>query len=237
MPLIVEGPLEGEYRWRLIAPESRDNPSLADELRQQAAGLAEPLQLWIRGVDDEADAVADGLGFVGYRDLWQLRCGLPADGCALATRGFGEVDAADVIAVNNRAFHWHPEQGSLTPEALRTTMAEPWFDADGLRLHHAGGELVGFCWTKIHDDHDPPLGEIYVIAVDPAHHGKGLGRPLTLAGLSWLADRGLRHGMLYVESDNRPANAVYASIGFARHHTDRCYRLGAARSAGRPTKR
>ena len=31
--------------------------------------------------------------------------------------------------------------------------------------------------------------------------------------------------MLYVESDNDPANATYVGLGFVRHHTDRAYRL------------
>lgn len=235
MPVLLEGPLAGEFRWRLIAAESRDSSTLARELRQQAAALDGTVQLWIRDVDDDSHAVAERLGFVGYRDLWQLRCGLPAERATLSTRGYADRDMAEVIAVNNRAFHWHPEQGSLTPESMRADMSEPWFDADGLRLHHVHGELVGFCWTKIHADHDPPLGEIYVIAVDPAHHGKGLGKPMTLAGLSWLADRGLSDGMLYVESDNDPANAVYRSIGFRHHHTDRCYRLSRAAEPCRRT--
>ena len=48
---------------------------------------------------------------------------------------------------------------------------------------------------------------------------------MTLAGLEWLADQGLTVGMLYVESDNDPANATYEGIGFRRHHTDRAYEL------------
>ena len=68
------------------------------------------------------------------------------------------------------------------------------------------------------------MGEIFVIAVDPDFHGRGLGVPMTLAGLEWLADRGLRHGMLYVEADNDAANATYRRIGFTRHRTDRAYR-------------
>ena len=47
---------------------------------------------------------------------------------------------------------------------------------------------------------------------------------MTLAGLEWLSGRGLTAGMLYVESDNHPANAVYRRIGFDHHHTDRAYR-------------
>ena len=225
MTVSVEGPLGGEFAWRVIVAEERDNATLAGDLAAALQAHAGAVQLWIRAVDDDADAAARGLGFDGYRDLWQLRCKLPAEGAALATRGFDDTDIDDVIRLNNRAFHWHPEQGSLTPEAMRASMSEPWFDADGLRLHHDENGLVGFCWTKIHADQDPPLGEIYVIAVDPDHHGKGLGRPMTLAGLAWLAEAGLADGMLYVESDNDPANAVYAAIGFVRHHVDRAYRL------------
>ncbi|MEZ5167195.1 MAG: hypothetical protein R2695_12180 [Acidimicrobiales bacterium] len=52
-------------------------------------------------------------------------------------------------------------------------------------LDDPSGGLVGFCWTKIHRDTVPALGEIYVIAIDPDHHGRGLGKPMTLAGLEW----------------------------------------------------
>ena len=95
----------------------------------------------------------------------------------------------------------------------------------GFRLLDDNDALIGFCWTKIHRGTEPDLGEIYVIAIDPSRHGQGLGKPMTLAGLEWLAEQGLTVGMLYVESDNDPANATYTSIGFRRHHTDRAYVL------------
>ena len=194
-----------------------------------AAALAEldddaGAQLWIREVAPGDDAAAHRHGFVPYRDLWQLRCRLPAEPSGLPTRAFTLDDLDEFVEVNNRAFHWHPEQGGLTAADVRSRMAEPWFDAAGFRLHHRDGRLAGFCWTKVHADHDPPLGEIYVIAVDPDFAGRGLGRPMTLAGLEWLSGRGLTAGMLYVESDNHPANAVYRRIGFEHHHTDRAYR-------------
>ena len=190
------------------------------------AGLddAAAARLWIREVGPGDDAAALRFGFEPYRDLWQLRCRLPAEPSALPTRAFTPDDIDEFVSVNNRAFHWHPEQGGLTADEVRERMAEPWFDADGFRLHHRDDRLASFCWTKIHADDDPPLGEIYVIAVAPDFAGRGLGEPTTLAGLEWLSSKGLTAGMLYVESDNHPANAVYRRIGFVHHHTDRAYR-------------
>ena len=220
----MEGPDPGEFRWNVIVddPTLDLEPTLRRVLDEHPDGN---VQLWIREVDDLRDAIATRLGFVAHRDLWQLRCPLPNAPSGLTTRAFTDADLDDFVRVNNRAFHWHPEQGGLTADAALATMAEEWFDPDGFRLLHDDGELIGFCWTKIHADHDPPLGEIYVIAVDPSRHGQGLGKPMTLAGLEWLSARGLEHGMLYVESDNDPANATYAALGFTRHHTDRAYRL------------
>ncbi len=225
MSVIVEGPFEGEFRWSLIVPEDGASVDLDAELAEAVTGHPGTIQLWIREVDATSDEAALGLGFERHRDLWQLRCRLPAAPATLPTRGFTDDDLFDFIRLNNRAFAWHPEQGGLTVEAVRATMAEPWFDPDGFRLYREEGVLVGFCWTKIHAHHNPPLGEIYVIAIDPDHHGLGLGKPMTLAGLDWLAHQGLSTGMLYVESDNEAANATSAAIGFARHHPDPAYRL------------
>lgn len=231
MHITVEGPNIGSLRWTLVVSEDRSPDAGSELARTLERTLADleggDVQLWIREVDDHAHEEATSVGFRAYRDLWQLRCDLPTPPSGLATRGFTIDDLDDFIAVNNRAFSWHPEQGGLTRASVTATMTEPWFRADGFRLLHADDtdELIGFCWTKIHHDVDPRLGEIYVIAIDPSRHGTGLGKPMTLAGLEWLAAEGLKTGMLYVESDNEPANATYQALGFARHHTDRAYTL------------
>jgi mycothiol synthase len=62
-----------------------------------------------------------------------------------------------------------------------------------------------------------------VIGVDPAHHGKGLGRALTVAGFAHLAARGLRHGMLYVAGDNKAAVSLYESLGMRTAHRDEVF--------------
>ena len=155
-----------------------------------------------------------------------MRMPLPAAASGIETRAFTKDDVHDFIGVNNRAFYWHPEQSGLTPESLEPELASDWFDADGFRLHHIDGELAAFCWTRVHaaTDTDPALGEIYVIAVDPPFHGRGLGKAMTLAGLEWLAAAGLETGMLYVESDNEAAVATYERIGFTTHREDTLWR-------------
>lgn len=172
---------------------------------------------------DGHDAAEAGLVLV--REVLQLRRPLPADPPPpLDVRPFrpGADDEA-FLAVNNRAFRWHPDQSGWTTAELHAAEAEPWFDTDGFLLHEREGRLAGFCWTKVHPatDVDPALGEIYVIAADPDFTGIGLGRALTLAGLDHLARRGLTVGMLHVEGSNVAARGLYDALGFTLHSAHR----------------
>lgn len=176
-------------------------------------------------------AVADRLGLRQVRDLFQMRRPLPVgpDDPArtgappLALRPFSpERDAEAWVRANNRAFATHPDQGRQTAETLEATLAEDWVDLDGFLVVDDAdrpGELAGSCWTRVHPAtaDDPALGEIFVIGVDPAHHGRHLGQSLVLAGLDHLAWSGTTTAMLYVEADNDPALRLYDRLGFAVH--------------------
>ena len=140
---------------------------------------------------------------------------LPMDQASgIETRSFvvGQ-DEAGWVEVNNRAFSWHREQGGWTLAQVAERQAESWFDADGFRVYDIDGEIAAYCWTKVHTDEEPPVGEVYVIAVDPKYHGQGLGRALTLAGYEHLTAVGLTRGMLYVDADNTPAVTLYRNLG------------------------
>jgi mycothiol synthase len=193
------------------------------------------LRLWAHGDLPAAAALAKSAGFTRVRSLWQMRMtltnaalpevALPA-GLTLRTFRPGQDEAA-WLEVNGRAFAHHPEQGSWTREDLALREAEPWFDADGFFLGLRDGQLAGFHWTKVHPDGGAggaPIGEVYVVGVDPGQQGGGLGRGLTVAGLAHLQQAGLAEVMLYVDEDNAAAVRMYTALGFSRWSTDVMYR-------------
>lgn len=55
-----------------------------------------------------------------------------------------------------------------------------------------------------------------MIAVDPAHRRRGLGRALSSTLLALAAVQGARRALLEVESDNTPARTLYRDLGFRR---------------------
>ena len=224
----------------VVEPDHRGDPTLMDDL--VAALLNEiseagggSVDWWIHRPTDGLLAVAERHRMVPVRSLHRMAASLPvARHADVQTRAFDPArDEEAWLAVNNRAFAGHGEQGGWTLAMLRRREAEDWFDPDGFRLHERDGRLAAFCWTKVHPS-DPdfdgePAGEIYVIAVDPDFHGHGLGSQLTLAGLDHLAGRGLQHAILYVDAGNDVAVTMYERLGFSIDSTS----VAARRQVGR----
>ncbi|HMK12720.1 MAG TPA: mycothiol synthase, partial [Acidimicrobiales bacterium] len=217
----------GNDAWSIdvrVSPAVADRRSVLSSLIGAALELTQArggvVHWWANSTGAAERTVAAEHGMHEERQLFQLRRPLPlepelaAAATGLVCRAFvvGQDEAA-WLRVNNRAFADHPEQGGWTRDDLAAREATPWFDPAGFLLHEIDGELAAFCWTKVHADHDPPLGEIYVIAVDPAFHGRGLGRAMTVAGLDSLASRGITLGMLYVDASNVPAVSLYYDLG------------------------
>lgn len=190
------------------------------------------LRLWAHGEHPAAAALARSLGFKRSRCLWQMRrslyAPLPATdlppGVTVRTFRPG-VDDEQWVELNARAFAGHPEQGTWTIDDLRRRMCESWFDPAGFFVAERNGSLVGFHWTKVHggdggEHGHEPVGEVYVVGVDPTEQGSGLGTALTVIGLRYLRARGLSQVMLYVDETNHAAIKVYERIGFTHWDTD-----------------
>jgi mycothiol synthase len=211
----------GQPAWRSLMQAG------VDVVGQEGGGS---VRTWVHEATPDHDAAAGSAGLEAERDLYQMRRRLPLEEpSTLPARAFvvGR-DEQPWLDVNNRAFAGHPDQGGWTRDQLRRLEAEPWFEAEGFLLHEREGRLAGFCWTKVHDEVEPAIGELYVVAVDPDFQGLGLGRHLVLAGLDWLSRRRLDGktldwAILYVDASNRAALGLYESMGFDVHHVDRAY--------------
>lgn len=191
------------------------------------------VDFWAHGGHPGAARLAAEYGAELVRELRQMRRPaepVPAEPVlpeGVTVRSFrpGQDDAA-WLRLNALAFAHHPEQGGWTEQDLAERLAEPWFDPAGLFLAFRGADLVGFHWTKVHPD---GLGEVYVVAVDPAEQGSGLGRALTATGLRHLAeDRKVPAVLLYVDADNPAAVRVYERLGFTVYEVDLMYRVDTA---------
>jgi mycothiol synthase len=224
-----------------VRPDAED--ALPDLLRRAIDVVGHEggghLTLWLHG--DQRDGDPLHAGFVLERELLEMRVPLPLatgpkwpDGITVRDFVVGQ-DEDEWLAVNNRSFAGHPEQGGWGLDTLLQRERAEWFAPEGFLLAFDADGLAGFCWTKIHPA-DPPkepvaLGEIYVIGADPSRQGIGLGRALTVGGLASLADRGITMGMLFVDGGNDAAVGLYRSLGFVSHRVDRAYGMD-VRSTG-----
>jgi ribosomal protein S18 acetylase RimI-like enzyme len=140
---------------------------------------------------------------------------------------------------------------SPPPATPRETLTPAWLanDARALAHHDAavavleGPEQVGFVEIAAPDaGQDEPLlakgrvacdgdwAGITDVWVAPEQRRRGLGTVVLDAMLTWAAERGATSAYLQVRADNRPALALYGTLGFRHHHT---YRYLAASEDGR----
>ena len=224
--------LRGQGLDLAVRPEARGRGVGTALARAALAEAPSDVTAWSHVDDPAARAIAAQVGFAATRELWVMRRdGLARGGASRRRRDHPRATGPQTrprsCASTRRRSPTIPSRASMDADNLADRMAEPWFDPAGLLVADAGDGLLGFHWTK---QHSADLGEVYVVAVDPAAQGRGLGRALTAAGLAHLAALGVREILLYVESDNAPAIATYSRLGFAHTQTHVQY----ARLPGQP---
>jgi len=213
--------------------------ALIRDLEQALEPQAEALRLWSHGDLASARAFATRNGYSKVRELWQmrrpLRSGVSSLPPVLVPEGFRTRhfvvgrDEQAWLRVNARAFVDHPEQGRMSRHDLDRRIVEPWFDPQGFILiediRDPQAVLAASHWTKVVAGQDPrtSTGEVYVVGVDPAYQGMGLGRTATVLGLAYLRQKGLTEAMLYVDADNGAALTTYRRLDFDRSGVDIMY--------------
>lgn len=210
-----------------------DRPATAHALLAALRAAAPSGALWAHGDRAQARIAAGLAGLPVTRELLLMSRSLrpppvlrPVPPLVTIRPFDPDSDGPDWLRLNAVAFADLPDQAGIGPEELNRKVTADWFDAAGFLVAEAGGELVGFHWTKI----DPAVrvggqrsGEVYVIGVAPDQRGTGLAPALLDAGLDHLARAGMTTAHLYVEADNVAAVALYRRSGFEVIDTDRLY--------------
>ena len=125
---------------------------------------------------------------------------------------------APVFASIEQAFHgsgvfeqlhpdWHDTQRRAvldvcTDDAMQVWVAE--FD----------GAVAGLAAATLSDEE--PLGEIHMIAVDPAHQRRGVGIALTTHATDWIRQQGMTVALIGTGGDpgHAPARRLYERAGY-----------------------
>lgn len=135
----------------------------------------------------------------------------------------GTEDEGDLLQLIQLTMAKHPDNVGWESSDLKVRFEETWFDGGGLFLAGEAGALIGYCWTKVHQD---GVGEIYLVGVHPAHTGRGLGGDLVARGVEHLlATRNSHRVIVYWDDDHPPAANLYRSAGFRIDRVDEFYRL------------
>jgi mycothiol synthase len=214
----------------VVSPSHRRQGVGTQLLRRLIMESPTPLRVWAMGDTPAARALATGLGMVRRRELLIMERRLDDElpepqippGVQIRTFVPGQ-DEQEWLRVNAAAFASHPEQALIDLDDLNDRMAESWFDARGFFVATKEGSMIGFHWTKQHQDQ---LGEVYVLGIAPWAARQGLGKALLLTGLRWLQQQGNSRVKLYVESDHQAAIELYLTYGFATASRDVMYAQG-----------
>ncbi len=170
-----------------------------------------------------AKRVLSKLGFRLVRRFLELRLDITKvhwqdiDQTALRCRHLqlGEEDKLTQIQSRSFAGTWGYNPNTVEEIIYRTNSST--CSAEDIILTYEGDKVFGYCWTEITGEEGTATGrkgQIFMLGVDPDYRGKGVGKGILLAGLSYLKSKGLRVAELTVDSENKAALALYRPVGF-----------------------
>ncbi|MSQ06991.1 MAG: GNAT family N-acetyltransferase [Dehalococcoidia bacterium] len=211
-----------------VAPRLATGPLEAQLLRQ---GMARARELGARvghlclGNPSPRRGLAEREGFTlarAYCDLvWRHDALLQPEplpqGFTLRAFQPGDADLSGLTQVQNASFAgtWGFCPNTVAQIKYRTAMSHTAHRGIFLLFDSkAPGQPVGYCWTGLAPVAGKTRGVIGMIGVTPPYRGRGLSRPLLLAGMAYLRSVGVYDIGLHVDETNAPARRLYDAVGF-----------------------
>lgn len=134
-------------------------------------------------------------------------------GVAALTRRLRDVDPSDVVHEPAITYDWLVGNGRAQANFAAVAAALDLPDASFGSISE-GRHQVARARANIAGDW-AFLADLFV---QPDHRRRGLARMMMAGMAAWAAERGASVMALQVREDNPPAQALYASLGFERHH-------------------
>jgi len=211
-----------------VHPEHRRR-GLASKLSSCAMRRARELGVRVVHVNIMSDnavakSVLSRLGFSLARRFLELKLDMPnvhwpdINQATLECRHLQADEEVKLTQIQNLTFagHWGYNPNTVEEITYKTKLSD--FSPEDVILACDGDKIGGFCWTRVvferGSDSGEREGQIYMIGVAPDYRGKGVGKKLLLAGLNYLKSKGLKIAVLFADSENEAACALYKSIGF-----------------------
>ncbi len=178
-----------------------------------------------------AKIVLAKLGFEFVRRFLQLRLDmvrvLPQDTHQAVPqyRNIQRGDEYELAQIQNRSFAGSWGYNPNTVEELVYELNLSSCSTEEIKLAYEGDKAIGYCWTRTICEigKNERIGQIFMLGVDQAYRGKGIGKGVLFAGLSYLKSKGRRVTELTVDSENKIACSLYRSVGFEFHNSNLWY--------------
>ncbi len=136
----------------------------------------------------------------------------------LALRHLRRGEEEMLANIQNRCFADTWGFNPNTPEEIAYALSLSSASAEDVVFTYDAERPVGYCWTRISCETSAEAGgkrgRILMLGVDPDYRGRGIGRLVLGAGLSYLKGKEVGLVELTVDSENQAACSLYTSAGF-----------------------
>ncbi len=148
-----------------------------------------------------------------WREEWLRQNVVPA---GFRIGAFQSGDTATLTQIQNEAFTgtWGFAPNTVDQIEYRSSMSNT--AHPGILFLYSGDRVAGYCWTCFAPSDGQLKGIIGMFGVSPDFRGRGLSKPLLLAGMEYLKSAGVAEIGLHVDGINAPAIALYKSVGFQK---------------------
>ena len=210
----------------LIHPDHRRR-GLASKLLRYAIHRAQELGVKVAHVNIPQDniiakSVLSKLGFRFVRRFLELRLDISkvrwqeSDQSAVKYCSLRRGEEDKLAQLQNRSFAGMWGYNPNTVEEIIYSTNLSGCSPEDIVLACEEDKLIGYCWTRIACKAvtDERKGQIFMLGVDPDYRGRGVGKGVLLAGLSYCQSKGLQVAELTVDSRNKAAYSLYQSVGF-----------------------